>query len=194
MLIFSRVWRDPSQGILSLNRDLQNSKLPINLRKDIEVWKKSFTDWKREIAGKSEDLRSRQQKVTYAKKILAEMKSYRGPAGLEPFLVPLLRVSGVLYEDLAQAKTKMDQAETLYYLGKIERLLSQSSFLLLGDLYLKECIHKAPHSKWAPACLTEYKEYLKWRYPGGVALPASISKEIKGFEKEIASAKKPASK
>ena len=184
LLIFARIKRDPLAAVKSLGKDLKNQKLPVGVRHEVEVWKKSFAEW---VAEKKKGLapKGSQQRRKYVDRLLNKVKSYRGPSDSQPYLVPLLKSSGLLYEELFRSSKEVDKARNLYYLGKIERILGQSSFTLLGDLYLKECVRTAPDSKWAPRCLQEYKFYLKWRFPKDKKTPAHLKKELNELERLV---------
>lgn len=191
LLVFARVWRAPQRAITNLNADLDNSQLPLNQRREIEVWIKSFGSWlkseKKSGMGDKDSQWNQKKRVKFARQILKETESYRGPSGMQPFLVSLLRASGLLYEGLGKSSlATQDRAEILYYLGKVERVLSQSSFLLLSDLYLKECVHLAPATQWGPRCLVEYKTFLAWRYPQASSIPKDIQAELKELDQELA--------
>ena len=187
LLIFARIKRDPSAALENMAEDLKNKKLPLGVRREVESWQKSFKKWVAEEK-KSPEPKGSKQITEYAVNLMKQVEGYRGPSDSQPFLVPLLRTSGLLYEELFRSKKQEDKARTLYHLGQIERVLGQSSFALLGDLYLKECVRTAPDSTWAPRCLKEYKTYLGWRYPKGKKRPASLEKELRDLERLVAQA------
>lgn len=189
LLVFARVWRNPSLAVVNFDEDLKNKKLPTVNRREVEMWQKSFAEWaKQEKSDKSSDW-NRKRRTSFAVKVLSEMEGYRGPSDSQPYLVNLLRSSGLLYEDFIKAKNSDEKVETLFYLGKTERILSQSSFALLGDLYLKECVRLAPRSTWAPRCLGEYRTYLEWRFPGSASMPEDIKSDLKKLEDIVAKGK-----
>lgn len=189
LLVFARVWRNPSLAVTNFGEDLKNKKLPIVNRQEVKMWQKSFAEWaKQEKSDKGSDW-NRKKRTSFALKVLSEMEGYRGPSDSQPYLVNLLRSSGLLYEDFIKAKNSDEKAETLFYLGKTERILSQSSFALLGDLYLKECVRLAPRSTWASRCLGEYRSYLEWRFPGSTSMPEDIKAELKKLEDIVAQGK-----
>lgn len=189
LLVFARVWRNPSLAVVNFGEDLKNKKLPVGMRREVEMWQKSFAEWeKQEKSDRSADW-NRKKRTSFALKVLSEMEGYRGPSDSQPFLVNLLRSSGLLYEDFLKAKNSDEKAETLFYLGKTERILSQSSFALLGDLYLKECVRLAPRSSWAPRCLGEYRTYLEWRFPSSASMPEDVKSELKKLEDILAQGK-----
>lgn len=184
MVIYARIKRDPAGAIADLNEDLKNTQLPVSVRREIETWRQSFEGWlKEEVkAGGSKAGSLNPSPAQRADALLKELEGYRGPSDSQPYMVNLLKVSGFLYESLYQAKSSEEKARNLFHLGRVERILGQSSFVLLGDLYLKECVRTAPQSEWAAKCLTEYKTYLQWRYPPGTKRPAFLDQELKELE------------
>ena len=185
LLIFARIKRDPSAAVENLTEDLKNKKLPIGVRREVETWQKSFKEWMAEE--KSNPTPKGAKQITkYAQDLMKRVEGYRGPSDSQPHLVPLLKASGLLYEELFRSKKQEDKARNLFHLGQIERILGQSSFAMLGDLYLKECVRTAPESTWAPRCLREYRTYVNWRYPKGKKRPAKLLRELTELEQLVA--------
>ncbi|MCB0386290.1 MAG: hypothetical protein KDD43_12930 [Bdellovibrionales bacterium] len=187
MLVYARVKRDPEGAVKNLTEDLKNKKLPVGVVREVEAWKKSFAAWQAEEK-KSPAPKGAQEVTAYTEKLLKDLEGYRGPSDSHPYLINLLKVSGFLYEELFRSFKEDDKARNLYHLGRVERILGQSSFAALGDLYLKECVRTAPQSKWAPLCLSEYRTYLDWRYPKGKERPAKIDKEMRELEQIVGKA------
>lgn len=187
MLVYARVKRDPGEAVANLAEDLKNKELPIGIVREVEAWKQSFANWQEEDK-KNPVPKDAKQIAAYTDKLLKDLEGYRGPSDSHPYLVNLLKVSGYLYEELFRSYKEEDKARNLYHLGRVERILGQSSFAALGDLYLKECVRTAPQSNWAPRCLAEYKTYLDWRYPQGKKRPAKLDKELRELEQILGKA------
>lgn len=94
--------------------------------------------------------------------------------------VTLLMASGFLSKYMTEKKVGEEMSEILYWLAIAERRLSHSYFFSLSDLYLKECIVRAPKNPWAKQCFSEYEEALTFGYTGsaGTEIPKDEKKEL----------------
>jgi hypothetical protein len=149
---FARIQRDPKAAIASLKVDLKNKKLPLATKQNIQTWIHYFDLWMKEDQGDPAKLGDAGL-VDYAKSVVESNTGGRRITVSDPYVVNLLRVSGLLYERVFQNPKSAQTAEMLYLLAKTERDLAPIRSYSLADVMLKECILMAPKTAIAKKVL-----------------------------------------
>jgi hypothetical protein len=184
LAFFARVNRDPVMAIKSFNINLSNKKLPKQISKTIKTWIDSFKTWSQEPPKDYKNLSDLELLELVKQKI--DTKLFGRKIDLnDPYLVDLLRYSGILYERLFGPKlSKSDSAaEMLYLIAKIEQDLAPIRFYSLSDVYFKECITEYSKSPIAKKCFVDYSVSIKSKF--GSNIPDSMNKSIEALERLI---------
>lgn len=165
---FSRIQRNPEAAMASLKLDLTNTHLPLETKQNLKDWIHYFDLWSKE--GKSDPAKlSDQGLLDYARTEIEKNTGGRRIAVSDPYVVNLLRVSGLLYERVFKKPTSPQTAELLYLLAKCERDLSPLQNYSLADLYLKECVMQYPKNPIAKKCFADYELAMKQKLPNGMS-------------------------
>jgi hypothetical protein len=178
---YSRIKRDPKAAIQSLKQDAKNEGLPLETKKDIETWIQYFDAWKKEGAQDPTKF-SDSSLVDYARTIVEKSTGGRRITVSDPFVVNLLRVSGLLYERVFKKPKSSSTPEMLYLLAKCEQDLAPVRPYSLADIYYKECILQAPHTSVSKKCFSEYEVSVKQRFRTGAS--DYINQGIEALRKE----------
>lgn len=165
---FARIQRNPNQAIESLKLDLQNPNLPLETKRNIETWIHYFEVWKKE--GKADPSKLNDESlIAYATDIIEQNTGGRRITVSDPYVVNLLRVSGLLYERAFKKSKSPYAAEILYLLGKAERDLAPIRSYALSDIYFRDCVLQAPKKPVAKKCFSEYEIAIKSRFRNGAS-------------------------
>lgn len=178
--IFARVKRDPEAAIKNFKKDLENKNLPLDVRKNIEVWLGEFAKWRTEKDDPAK--MSTDKMVSYVEKSIPSNLT-RNIAPSHPEAMTLLRLSGLLYERLYREKDGVLIQQLLYNLAQCERSLGPSYWYPLSEIYLKECIVRHPKGKYSSRCFQAYEQGMQERYSGkSIPEPVRLSLEaLKGY-------------
>ena len=183
MALFLRIRRDPVAAAQALETDLANPELPADLRSMINEWvaevrKPGLLPTFEPSHAPRTDLQH------YADGILAG--DLHGP---DLFVNPVRRVrylvlSSVLYEALSGTHAGVSTSEILFWLAKCDAALSNDFFFSSSDLYLQECITRAPHTPVAGQCFHELAGRMTLEYTGssGTDLPPDVIRLLARFE------------
>ncbi len=187
VVIFSRVKRDFTGGIKSLEDDIKsNKKLPGYLVKNINAWIALFRIQLRN--GFPNPAKSNDAEIK--KYVERELKNNLWDDMVDasnPRLVKNLTVSGVLYEYLnTHPKTKL-KPDLLYWLAGIDKQLQDALFYSLSDLYLKQCMSEFTKHPTAKKCFEQYKSNMVLSYSGssGAHLPDDVKKDLKAWSMKV---------
>lgn len=182
LAIFARVKRDPELAIKSLRKDLKNKQLPADIRNNIEVWIGYFEAWKaqKEDPEKMSDAKL----LEYVEKSVLDEEG-RKIAPADPRAVTYLRVSGLLYERVANRKDDTLVPDMLYYLGVSEKNIGSLYWYSLGDTYFAECITKYPHRPTTKKCFEAYKKSVMSRYKTEGAIPQETRDSLESYRKYL---------
>lgn len=165
---FARITRNPKEAIQSLKLDLKNQQLPLDTKKNIESWIYYFQAWAKE--GQADPSKfSDTRLIEYSRNAIEKLSSGRRIAVSDPYVVDLLRVSGLLYERAFRKPKSAETPELLYLLGKAERDLAPIRVYSLPDVYFKECVYLAPKNAVAKQCLAEYELSMKQKHRTGAS-------------------------
>ncbi len=176
LAIFLRVRRDPAGAATSLEHDRANVLLPPSLREAIGEW---IVELRRPGLSPAfaPATATREELETYAHSILKE-----DLRGVHLFATPsrtasYLMLSGVLYEALSHSHEDLSPAEILHWLATCDRMLNRDFFFSMSDLYLQECIHRAPHTPIAAACFDDFLQSteLAWTGSRGTDIPEDVA-------------------
>lgn len=186
LTIFSRIKRDPSKALLSLEKNSKNQKLPEYLRKNIDAWIAVLREWQNSpvpdtAKAKDEEIRN------FAEKQLKGSLWDKMIDASDPRLVTYLQVSGVLYEYLDRnPKTKL-APQILYWLSLCDRQINNEFFFSLADLYLKDCILSYSKSPFAKQCYKELERQTFLSYTGssGTHIPPEVKDELGRLRKKL---------
>lgn len=165
---FARIQREPEVAVESLKQDLKNQDLPLETKKNIETWIHYFEVWKKDKSSDPSKL-SDANLILYAKDIVEKSTGGRRISVSDPYIVNLLRVSGLLYERIFQKSKSSYTPEMLYLLGKCERDLAPLSSYSLADIYFRDCIYQAPRKPIAKKCFSEYELSMKQKFRSGAS-------------------------
>jgi hypothetical protein len=179
---FARILRDPKLAIESLNEDLKNKALPVETISDIKTWLRAFEEWKNE-KGQDPSKMSDKDLAAFAEKIVEDNTGGRSISLSDPYVVNLMRVSGLLYERLVAQPKEEYEPTFLYLLSKCERALMPLSIYSLADIYLKRCVQDYPKHPVAKKCFAEYELYMKTRL--GTSRSSDVLKSIEALKRYI---------
>jgi hypothetical protein len=160
---FARIQRNPKAAIANLKADIANAKLPSEVKRNLKDWIQYFEKWSKE-GSKDPSKLSDKKFLEYVK---AETEKYASGQKIQisdPYIVDLLRLSGLLYEKIFKKPNKAYAAEMLYLLAKCERDLSPIQKYSLSDIYLKECVISYPKSSVAKQCFNDYEISMKLKF------------------------------
>jgi hypothetical protein len=172
LAIYLRVRRDPEGAARTLERQLENATLPVALRDSMRQW---IAELRKPGLAPGFDPKTVPfaELKTYATKILGEdlkdMNLFSSPSKAASYLL----LSGILYETLQAQRKDVPTSDVLFWLAKCDRGLNQDFFFSMSDLYLQECIRRAPHTPIAHKCFREFEESVTLQYTGsrGTDLP-----------------------
>ncbi len=180
-----RVRRDPAGAANSLEADLANGQLPPTLRDAMKAWIGELRE--PGLLPKFDPAKaSRSELEAYATSILGpdpkEVNLFTSPKVVAPYLV----LSGVLYEALATPHGDLSPSEILRWLAACDRALSRRFLFSLSELYLQECIHRAPHTPVAAACDRDFEASVEMGFTGssGTHVPEDMTALLKKLRKE----------
>lgn len=159
--IFARVKRDPDAGIQNLTEDLNNPKIPANVRENVKDWIAALSKWKQETLDPAK-LNTKDLIAFAAQKIPTNLNRRIGPT--DPELINLLRLSGLLYERLYSETDPALTQGLLYNLALCERSLSPFPWYSLNEIYLKECVIRFPKQPLSKKCYEAYKDGMTERF------------------------------
>lgn len=189
VVIFSRVKRDFTGGVKSLEKSLKNKKLPEAFVKNVNAWiglfriqnKNGFPNPKK---SNDRDIQKYVQKEL-KRGLWDDMTDARNTTN--PRLVKNLTVSGVLYEYLNTHPETKIKPDILLWLAMCDRKFQETLFYSLADMYLKECINEFPTHPTAKKCFDEYKDntIISYSGSGGVNLPDDVKKELKDLSIKV---------
>lgn len=176
LAIYLRVRRDPAGAARSLEKDRGNELLPPSLRDAINGW---IVELRRPglAPAFAPATATRAELETYTQRILKDdlkgVHLFATPARAASYLM----LSGVLYEALATPHEGLSASEILHWLATCDRMLNRDFFFSLSDLYLQECIHRAPHTPVAAACFADFQQSVELAYTGsrGTDIPDDVS-------------------
>jgi hypothetical protein len=185
LAIWLRIKRDPSGAAASLEQDLAAKALARPEQEQVQAWIASL---------KAPELRPGFDPATvrfdalrtYARAVLAAelgaASVMEAPARAAGYLV----LSGVLYEFLARNPAASEAGEALLWLSKCDRTLGGDFFFSLGDLYLEECVRRAPRTPIARRCAAEFEEAVEFRFTGsrGTDVPAELRQLIRRLKRQ----------
>lgn len=164
----------PEKAIQILNKYKDHKSMSKLTRKDIDLWVKGLESIKNVKLEKFSTAKAFID--TYLSKF--EDDKEKIVTGSED--ITLLMASGFLSKYMSENNVGDAASEILYWLSIAERRLSHSYFFSLSDLYLKECIVKAPKNPWAKKCFDEYEDALTFGYTGssGTEIPKEEKVEL----------------
>jgi hypothetical protein len=179
---YARVIRDPKAAIASLQQDGKNKNLPTEYFNHLKTWIKGFKaiekEQKKNLTNLTDSLL-----VDYAKKILEKNTSASKINITDPQTLPLLHISGLLYERLFKNQNSEQVPEMLFLLAKTEKQLASIRVYSLSDIYLSECVNKYSKSPVAKKCFQDYEVSMRSKY--GATVPDYINSSIEALRKKI---------
>lgn len=161
LAVVVRAEESPKEGYTFVNDLVGRISLPVYLQKNVKSWEGSFLKWM------SEKTKPFSQKdLTKAKGLVEKSDFLTSGADGEGKYVDYLRASTILHGLLATDLKKSQRAESLFYLGSIYSLLSDSGFWELPEVYYEACIREAPKSGIAKKCFSNYEQDIVLGYSG----------------------------
>lgn len=185
LTIYTKVNYAPEKAIGFLERFQDHQGFGMGLKNEIKNWIKDLKAWqKTSFKGKisnEKDLR------IFIDQHLKKYETDSPEIGVDD--VSLLVANGALYSFLNSYPKSSSSPEILYWLAESDKVLNQSYFFSLSDIYLRECITKYPSSDFAPKCYKSYEESIQFGYSGssGTNIP---KEELDKLEKLKALIKK----
>lgn len=185
---YSRIKRDPQQGINSIKANLKNKELPEYLQRNLNAWNLQYENWQ-SLPFIDPKSATDKQIVDFAKKNIKAPMTSKMMDATDPQLVTYLRISGLLYEYLQAHPQSKVTPDILYWLAICDRSIDSNFFYSLADLYLRECITKYPTAPIARECFKEFKTQLIFGYTGsrGTSIPPEVKRDLNELKKLIES-------
>ena len=178
VIYYSRISRDAKTAIEKLEKYRLIKKMPQGLRTLLIEWIAQFKVFEAmDFSGVS--AWSNKDVLKFARKNLQNKK--------QPFnLVTYAWVSGVLYEYLQVHSESESVPEMLYWLAISDNQMTNNVFFSLAQMYLQECVNKAPKKAIAQKCYREYEEEVTASYSGtrGTDIPADVKKDLNDLKKK----------
>lgn len=174
LAILARVDRDPVEGIESLQEDLKNKKLPVDIRRNVGSWVEALQSWRKEKADPSK-LKTPELLAYISKNLPPALDRKVAPS--DPQLVLLLRYAGLLYDRLYSEPEGPHTQELLYNLARCERSLSPHYWYSVNEVYLKECVVQYPKKAFTKQCYEAYADGMRERY-FGKPMPEGVQRSL----------------
>lgn len=185
LTMHTKVKYSPSTAINILSKYEKENHLSGETKDRLKNWISSLKKLKSDktLTGKVKNSKQLDAFLkNHVRKFESELSMYDGSNDVE-----LLVASGILYRYLYKSSKSSDTPKVLYWVSKIDRLLSSSYLFSLSDLYLKRCITDYSKSLWAKKCYKEYKDQVSHGYTGssGTFIPKDERDELKRLKKFI---------
>lgn len=179
LLIATRIDQNPSEGVATLQRALETSKLPEEDAREAHQWIKELRSWANEKATPSRTT------VAFAEQLIT------GGAASTPTHrqndVSLLRGTAILHQLLEQGALKKElRPQALYLLGfaytKLPLFFSES----WAEMYLERCIKEFPGSANAKRAFAAYRDQTIDDYTGtaGTDIPDEVKLHLEELRKK----------
>jgi hypothetical protein len=179
LLIATRIDKNPSEGIATLERALQTTRLPEDDAREVTQWLKELRSWAHEKPSASKN------SVAFAEQLIT------GGAVSSPMRpqndVSLLRGTAILHQLLEQGALKKEvRPQALYLLGfaytKLPLFFSES----WAEMYLERCINEFPGSPNAKRAFSAYREHIVDDYTGtaGTEIPDEVQLHLQELRKK----------
>ncbi len=182
LALLARVQRDPSAAIVSLNKDLSNSKLPADIRQELKAWIGYFEQWQKETV--NPETLTTEALLKHVKENMPEGIERRiAPA--DPEVVRYLRLSGLLYERLLREPGTVTAQELVFRLALIEKVLAKKYWYSLHQAYLRECIIGFPKSAISQQCFETYSKDVEDQFAGRSQIPPGAQSTIDSLKKYV---------
>lgn len=179
--LFARVQRDPKAGVTNFKKDLENEKLPVDVRSNLKVWITEFEKWQSEKV--KLDRLSNEALLSWISKNRPEPTRQIAPS--DPQLVTHLRLSGLLYERLTKDPNGKDAQEILYGLALYEKKLAKLYWYSMYPSYLRECVLKFPKKPLTKTCYDLYESDLMEQFAGRSPIPESLKSGLEVLKRQL---------
>ncbi|MFT6071218.1 MAG: hypothetical protein ACJAT2_001490 [Bacteriovoracaceae bacterium] len=177
LTIHTKVNYNPSKIIPLLEKYNDHKNISDHSKQRITSWINSLKEWKK-IKKIQINRENQLDKFlsNYVSKFETEVAMQDGTHD-----VTLLIASGVLYKHLLKKPKGETGAKLLYWISKIDHILSNTYLYSLSELYLKRCITEYSKSPWARKCYNSYEDQISLGYTGssGKFIPDDELKEMK---------------
>jgi len=178
LTIYTKVDYAPQKAIDFLDGYKNQPEFNAGLIKELNLWIKDLKTWQASKFDKK--LKNNKELDAFIAKHLAKFEKTPATAGGND--VTLLIANGALYSFL-NAHAKSDKVpEVLFWLAETDKVLNQSYFFSLSDIYLRECVSNYPRSPFAKKCYKSYEDSIFFGYTGssGTHVP---KEELEKLEK-----------
>jgi len=181
---FTRILRSPQQGVDALSKYLLNASLSEFDRSTLNGHLEQFRKW-RKIKLPDPNTATAAEVISFVKKHIGKNENQKIEEA-DPWYIPYLFVSGILYEYLNKHPRTSDTPEILYWLAKCDHA-TNNFFYSLGDLYLRECIIEFPSSAVASKCFKDYEQNITLGYTGssGTNIPSDVKEELRRLKSYV---------
>lgn len=162
LTIYTKINYDPSKAMLFIEKYKNAHAFSSGLKGEIENWIKDLKIWQTaKYVGK---ITNEKELESFIKKYLEKFEDQPAVAGEND--VTLLVANGALYSFLNRFPKSESGAQVLYWLAETDKVLNQSYFFSLSDIYLRVCVMKYSKSPYAPKCYKSYEESIYFGYSG----------------------------
>lgn len=177
-----RVRRAPAPTARAFEQFLANPKLPVATRQLLGSW---VVELRRPELLPTFDARTARpaQVHAYAKAVLDREWRRTTLLASPAFAARYLVLSGVLFEYVGgnpAARAPEEAAQALLWLAKCDRAVDSDPFFSMADLYLEDCIRRAPHTSVAARCAAELEAGVVFEFTGsrGTDVPAEVARKL----------------
>ncbi len=181
LLIYTRVYPDPSGALRELNKIRKDIDLAPYEDEEIYGWIQSLRRWKNEGSSVR-----KQSNVRRAENLINQGLQMEDSKSDGSGLVELLRATSMLHALLQNATLpKEERGHVTYLLGKAYSNLPQMLAHELPGQFLQECIREYPGTKDARRCYNLYQRNMVVQFSGsaGTSLPDDVKLELRELYK-----------
>jgi len=180
--IFVRVKNDPDAAGKWINRIRSHAALPDSIKSEIQHWRKSVQEWRRE---RKPDLLDSPEKALARAEELIKIAQKRQEYPMDHTQdVYYFRASRILHEFLERYGPRHELgAKALYLSGIAAEATRDMNFWTLHETYYEYCIRMKPHSDLAQKCFERLNDSITLGYSGsgGVRIPPEVRKRLETF-------------
>ncbi len=177
LTIHTKVKYNPIKVISLLDKYKDHKNISAHSKQRFSSWVSSLNKWK---GIKEIQINRENQLDKFLSKYVSKYETEVAMQG-GSHEVTLLIASGVLYKHLLKNPKGETGAKLLYWISKIDHILSNTYLYSLSELYLKRCITEYSKSSWAKKCYRSYEDQINIGYTGssGKFIPEDELKEMK---------------
>lgn len=175
MAIAVRFLNSPEQALEVAQLILSSEQAPLFLKEDAIVWKKSISDWQKEVQTKKQI-----QGLKQAEKLIATARKVQKFETDHSADIYFLRASASLHDALGGGLKGEEKSKALLLTGRCYDALRDLNLWSLHEQYYEACIRNTPHTKISKECYTKYEQSVFMGFSGsqGLMLPIDIQAKL----------------